>query len=125
MIGEKHELKVEGDSKEKGQYSKEKGHYSKEKGQSILSYTSSKNSSRFVKQERPLVNPCWLSFITLYSFFKCSTTLSLTILSITLHTTLIRLTGLYIVAWITSVPLFEQWYYEGISPFLWYISSLH
>src|SRR6218665_1731971 len=30
-----------------------------------------------------------------------------------------------VVAWITSVPLFEQWHYEGISPFLWYISSLH
>src|SRR6218665_2356006 len=30
-----------------------------------------------------------------------------------------------VVAWITSVPLLEQWHYEGISPFLWYISSLH
>src|SRR6218665_4076709 len=59
----------------------------------MMMMTSSKNSSRFVKHERPLVNPCWLPFITLYSL-KCSTTLSLIILSITLHTTLVRLTGL-------------------------------
>jgi len=57
----------------------------------LSSQTSSKDSSRFVKHERPIVKPCWLPFITLCSL-KCFTVilLSLTILSITLYTILVR-----------------------------------
>src|SRR6218665_996621 len=36
-----------------------------------------------------------------------------------------RQTNWSVVAWITSVSLFKQWHYEGISPSLLYISSLH
>src|ERR1043165_5364626 len=53
---------------------------------SCLDYhnTSSKKSNRFVKHERPFVKPCWLLLINLF-LFRCSTILSFTIRSSTLH----------------------------------------
>src|SRR6218665_2186045 len=46
----------------------------------------------FVRHDLPFVNPCWLLFKTLYSA-RCSVISLLTILSITLHTMHVRLTG--------------------------------